>query len=307
MREVSCRFFAAPLRDLQSRRLDPQVLLAGTGCTLDQITDKDERVSWSDLERILRNGRAIWSDADLIRIGERSTEGPLVAFIGVIARIRFSVGGFYQWVASGSGVAKQMIACVDTSFRSLGPGRCEVDFQLPPGYPRSDEFFLITRGTYAAMPRMLGAEPATVEVSPLVDGVRFTIAYAEPRGALARARRAVTWPFTMREAADELADAHASLLKRYQELDLARAQLTAQARQLRAANEIAQIALGDRDALSTMRGVCSVLVEHAGCDRATLTPVDGDAVQVTAGPDGLVVGGRISASARTRPADAPLQ
>ncbi len=286
MREVSCRFFAAPLRDLQSRRLDPQVLLAGTGCTLDQITDKDERVSWSDLERILRNGRAIWSDADLIRIGERSTEGPLVAFIGVIARIRFSVGGFYQWVASGSGVAKQMIACVDTSFRSLGPGRCEVDFQLPPGYPRSDEFFLITRGTYAAMPRMLGAEPATVEVSPLVDGVRFTIAYAEPRGALARARRAVTWPFTMREAADELADAHASLLKRYQELDLARAQLTAQARQLRAANEIAQIALGDRDALSTMRGVCSVLVEHAGCDRATLTPVDGDAVQVTAGRPG---------------------
>ncbi len=163
MREVSCRFFAAPLRDVQSRQLDPQVLLAGTGCTLDQITDKDERVSWSDLERILRNGRAIWSDADLIRIGERSTEGPLVAFIGVVARIRFSVGGFYQWVASGSGVAKQMIACVDTSFRSLGPGRCEVDFQLPPGYPRSDEFFLITRGTYAAMPRMLGAERGVIE------------------------------------------------------------------------------------------------------------------------------------------------
>ncbi|RLL72239.1 ATP-dependent chaperone ClpB [Paenirhodobacter hankyongi] len=34
---------------------------------------------------------------------------------------------------------------------------------------------------------------------------------------------------------------------------------------------------------------------------------DGSTVQVTAGPDGLVVGGRISASARTRPADAPLQ
>ena len=49
---------------------------------------------------------------------------------------------------------------------------------------------------------------------------------------------------------------------------------------------IAQIALGDRDALSTMRGVCSVLVEHAGCDRATLTPVDGDAVQVTASRPG---------------------
>ena len=33
----------------------------------------------------------------------------------------------------------------------------------------------------------------------------------------------------------------------------------------------------------------------------------GSTVQVTAGPDGLVVGGRVSASARTRPADAPLQ
>ena len=240
MGEVSCRFFEAPLRDLQARGMDPVTLLAGTRCSLAQIKDKDERVAWTDLEQILRNGRAIWSDADLIRIGERSTEGPLVAFIGVIARIRFSVGGFYQWVASGSGVAKQMIACVDTSFRSLGPGRCEVDFRLPPGYPRSDEFFLITRGTYAAMPRMLGADPAAVDVAPLADGVRFTIAYSEPRGALARARRAVTWPFTMRQAADELADAHASLLKRYGELDLARGQMDAQARQLRAANEIAQ-------------------------------------------------------------------
>ncbi|RWR46797.1 ATP-dependent chaperone ClpB [Sinirhodobacter ferrireducens] len=34
---------------------------------------------------------------------------------------------------------------------------------------------------------------------------------------------------------------------------------------------------------------------------------DGSTVHVTAGPDGLVVGGRVSASARTRPADAPLQ
>jgi len=34
---------------------------------------------------------------------------------------------------------------------------------------------------------------------------------------------------------------------------------------------------------------------------------DGSTVQVTAGPDGLVVGGRVSASGRARPADAPLQ
>ncbi|MFC5739155.1 ATP-dependent chaperone ClpB [Sinirhodobacter huangdaonensis] len=34
---------------------------------------------------------------------------------------------------------------------------------------------------------------------------------------------------------------------------------------------------------------------------------DGSTVEVTAGPDGLVVGGRVSASGRTRPADVPLQ
>lgn len=34
---------------------------------------------------------------------------------------------------------------------------------------------------------------------------------------------------------------------------------------------------------------------------------DGSTVQVTAGPDGLVVDGRVSASGRTRPADVPLQ
>ncbi|MBK9029860.1 MAG: response regulator [Myxococcales bacterium] len=288
MSDVSCRFFETPLRDLRHRGFDLRRLLDGTGCTLEQLTDKDERVTWSQLVRILKNGRAAWSDADLIRIGEQSTEGPLVQFIGVIARIRFSVGGFYQWVASGSGVAKQMIACVDTSFRPLGPGRCEVDFRLRDGYAPSDEFFLITRGTYAAMPRMLGAPPAAITIAPTSTGVRFEIRYAEPTGALARIRRTVSWPFTMRQAADELADAHDSLLSRYQELDAARAHMAAQARQLTAANRIAALALGDLDPIATMHGVCIALVEHAACAQATITPTEGEAISATtdaAAPD----------------------
>ena len=286
MSDVSCRFFEAPLRDLHERHVDPVPLLAGTQCSIKQLTDKDERITWNDLAQILRNGRAVWSDDDLVRIGERSTEGAVVRFIGVIARIRFSVAGFYQWVASGTGIAKQMIACVDTSYRSLGPGRCEVDFRLPPGYAPSREFFLITRGTYAAMPRMLGAPTAAVETVPLDDGVRFTITFDEPSGMVARARRAVTWPFTMRQAADELADAHASVLKRYADLEAARQQLAHQARQLRAANQISQLALADHDLPTTASRVCAILVEHAGCARATLTPPGETPAEATVAGDG---------------------
>src|SRR5688572_23200772 len=98
MKELSCRFFETLLRDLRERKIDPAILVAGTGYTVPHLADKDERVEWSAALRMLENGRSLWSRDQLIRIGERSTESPLVQFIGVVARIRFSVSGFYQWV-----------------------------------------------------------------------------------------------------------------------------------------------------------------------------------------------------------------
>jgi signal transduction histidine kinase len=225
VKEVSCRFFETPLRDLRDRGIDPRELVAGTPYTPATLADKDERVEWSALVRMMENARRLWTREQLLALGARSTEGPLVQFIAVVARLRFSVQGFYQWVTAPDGVGSQMITCITTRSRVEGPGHIVFEFTMAPNRAVSEEFFLIMQGTYAAMPRMLGAPLAHVVSELHPGGAVFRISYSEPRGVLASVRRAVTWPFTAKQAAEELTTAHASLLERYRQLDAMRAAL----------------------------------------------------------------------------------
>ncbi len=271
MREVSCRFFETPLRDLRERRIDPRRLTAGTPYTPELLATKDERVEWSALVQMMENARTLWSATELIRLGQRSTESPLVQYIGLVARVRFSVGDFYQWVTAPGSIARQMISCVETTSRRVSVGHVVVDFRMLPGYASSREFFLITQGTYAAMPRMLGAKPAVVTASELDDGVRFDIRFEEPRGVPDVLRRAARWPFNVRQAADELADAHRSLQARYDELDSTRAAVDQQRALLQTAYTLGQQALAQRDPETVARTIVQRLTEDARILGAELT------------------------------------
>ncbi|NVB81921.1 MAG: response regulator [Kofleriaceae bacterium] len=270
MKEVSCRYFDILLRDLRERGVDPRRLVEGTPYTARDLAKKDERVEWTALVRMMENARSLWTRDQLLRLGERSTEGPLVQFIGVVARIRFSVAGFYQWVTAETGVASQMITCVKTSSRVLGPGRIAVEFKMSRGFAPSEEFFLITQGTYAAMPRMVGAPRATVTSEMRPDGARFLIQYTEPKGIIPSVRRFVTAPFTMRQAATEIADAHSSLLARYQELDTARAEIERQHELLDIAYQLGQQVWRERDLAKIARSVVTGLRSSFGGVRVTL-------------------------------------
>jgi signal transduction histidine kinase len=262
LKEVSCRFFDAPLRDLRDRGIDPRRLVEGTEYSPSHLAKKDERIEWAALVRMMENARQLWTREELVRLGERGTEGPLVQFIGVIARLRFSVAGFYDWVTAPDGVGGQMITCVKPMARLERPGRYVVDFHMLPGYAPSDEFFLITQGTYAAMPRMLGAPMASIDVSDLRDGVRFTIQFEEPKGVLSGIRRAISWPFTLRQAATELGDAHASLLERYRELDQARLEVERQRALLDLAYQVGQQIWAERDPARVGHTVARALVDR---------------------------------------------
>lgn len=259
------------LRDLRDRKIDASVLVEGTPYTAKHLQNKDERVEWDALLQIMENGRKVWSRDQLLRLGERSTEGPLVQFIGVVARIRFSVAGFYQWVTAPDGVASQMITCVKTSSRIEGPGRIVVDFRMEPGYRSSDEFFLITEGTYRAMPRMMGAAAAKLEARRTEWGAQFFITFSESRGVLPAMRRFVTAPFTMKQAARELTDAHTSLLSRYEELDTARAEVESQRVTLDIAYQLGQRIWGERDLQKIGEAVAATLSSRQGIVGLALT------------------------------------
>jgi signal transduction histidine kinase len=238
--DVSCRFFDMPLRDLRERGIDAIKLTAGTAYTPAFLAKKDERVEWSALVQMMENGRALWTREQLLALGARSAEGPLVRFVGTVARLRFSVGGFFKWVTAPDGVGSQMVTAVKTTANVDRADRITLDFEMAAGCAPNEEFFLITQGTYEVMPRILGAPSAKVTNTPTPTGARFVVEFVEPRGVLVAVRKVVSWPFTVRRAGHELADAHTSLVDRYRELETARAQVEAQRARLEVAYQLGQ-------------------------------------------------------------------
>lgn len=271
MKEVSCRFFDVMLRDLRQRNISASRLIGGTRVSVATINNKDERIDWDDFLAVMHNAESLWSTEEFIELGRRSVEGRWVRFIGIIARIRFTVREFFHWVASSAGPGRQMVTCAEASARDLDDDRIVIETRLPPGMPNCPAWHQVSQGTFAGMPRMLGAPEALVELALLPDGARFTITLTERPRLWARMRRTVTTPRTLRQAADELTEAHATLLRRYEELEAAKADLARESRKLSAANRITELALRGLDVEATARAVCQVLREVTGGPFVALT------------------------------------
>lgn len=290
MNEVSCRVFAVFFKPLAAKGVPEETMVAGTSVSLAHLRDKQARVDWADHCAIMRNLSAHFSEDELREIGRSYLRSPALRFVFVVARLLLTPMGFYRWLNKPrQGAGNQMFTCVTPRHRDLAANECEIELTLPEGFEVSREFFIVSGGNVEEMPRLLGYPPAQVTFTPLPRGGRFHVVVARRTTVLTRIRRAMTWPFTVRAAARELQEAHETLQARYDELESAKATLSQQARQLTAANRIAALALGDLSAAATMRGVCTALVEEAGCSEATLTPIDGADVIVRA-PDGAGTG-----------------
>ena len=118
-----------------------------------------------------------------------------------------------------------MFSCIVPSHREISTSEIEVDLQLPEGFEVCWDFFLISSGNMIEIPRLFGAQAATVDLTRLPRGARMHIRFVQRISFFARAWRFLTRPFVVRQAAHELRAAHESLLERYEELESARAKL----------------------------------------------------------------------------------
>ena len=277
MKEVSNKVFAMFVKDLRRRAIDPAVLLDNTDVTLPALMDKNERVDWAVHNRIMANVRRHFSDEELVQVGRSWLRSPGLRFVFVVGRLLLTPMGFYRWMNKPrEGAGNQMFTCVTPKHRDLTEDTCEVELTLPEGFEVCWEFYIVTKGNFIEMPRLLGYPSAKVELTRIPRGGRFHITVPRRARLFTRIRRALFWPFTVRAAARELQSAHETLQDRVLELEGAREQLARQASQLATANRIANLALGPLPPDEVLRSVCAALVEDAGCRHAALVLDDSE-------------------------------
>ncbi len=224
MREVSCRALDIFFRVLRSEK-ELAKLIEGSRYDVAHLRNKHERIEWSEYAIIARNAGALVGENVLEEMGGSILRSPFLRSIMLPARLLFSPEDFYKWVLSGNGGGKQLFNCVENSFRFVAGNRARLALSIPPSYPRSREFFVITNGSIKNLPLMFGLTPATSTFTETAAGAEFDIQFPTETGAVARIRRLLSNPFLNRAAAKELKETHEELVRRYAELEDYRANL----------------------------------------------------------------------------------
>ncbi|MCE9576457.1 MAG: response regulator [Deltaproteobacteria bacterium] len=277
MNEVSCRVFEILSRAVEAKGLPLERMVAGTGVSLATLKSKNARIDWSECCAIMNNLRPIFTDEEYVEIGRSHFRSPMLRFVFVIARLRFTPMGFYRWLNKPrDGAGNQLFTCIVPTHRDLSPTECEVDLLVQDGYEVCWEFFTITTGNFMELPRLLGYPPAKVSSSRLPRGSRFHITVPTRAGLLTRVRRAITWPFTVRAAARELQEAHETLTDRFAQLQTAQGAIEAQRALLDTAYRFGQRIWTERDPRDTAQAIVGALVEIGGFSAAALTVAPSD-------------------------------
>ncbi len=212
--EVACRTFGRFIIEWQKKGLSLEALVAGSGCSVEDLCNKHARMSWASYCAITANARTVWDDDGFVELGLIVMDSPWAKPFTIPARLLYSVNDFYHAMVrpgTGTGIARQMFTCVAFRLYDVDPSHIVLETTMEDGYPVCREFFLITKGSLISIPTMLGLEMSKVEMEEIDAGVRFDIRLPAGGGTLAGLRRALTWPFTARAVARELEEAYAEL------------------------------------------------------------------------------------------------
>ena len=171
-----------------------------------------------------------------------------------------------------------MFTCTTTTYRDQGPNLLSVEVRLDDHCEPCPAFFLLTKGGFEDIPRLVGKPKATVTMVPIEQGARFEVSLPPGSDRVNPLHRAVRWITAPAAAARELDDAHETLRARYEELERARAKLAVQAAQLRTAHTVNELIQTNLDLDLTLEAIANALVTEAGFAGARVeldTEVDG--------------------------------
>jgi signal transduction histidine kinase len=256
-------------------------MVEGTGVSLARLRKRNERIDWADLCAILGRLQAHFTEDEFVEVGRSYFRSPALRFAFVIGRALLTPMGFYRFINKPrTGAGNQMFTCVVPTHREISDTECEVELILPDEFEVCWPFFLVSKGNFVEMPRLLGYPASHVELERIPHGGRYHITIRQRTRLVSRILRTLTWPFTVRAAARELRDAHETLTERYHEIEDAKAQLDRQATQLRTAHTVNDLVQRDLDLARTLDTVARALVEQAGFAWAELRlhPTDPEAV-----------------------------
>src|SRR5258706_12763152 len=168
MNEVSCKVTLELFKELRRTGVSVDEIVADLPYGIDHLNNKHERIDWEAFLLMIERLKRHWRPEDFVRFGAIFVRAPVTRPFVIIARLMFTVRELYLWVAkSTTGGGAQMFTCVlPGGARDLAPDRLEIVARMQPGYRFMEEYFMMTKGGFEELPRILGFRPAVVQMFP---------------------------------------------------------------------------------------------------------------------------------------------
>ncbi len=169
---------------------DPERLATNTGYTVKELTDTNERISWSGFAQVMTNLGEILNDEQIVALGATTVDSAFFRVLFLPARMLFGLDQIMRWAFGPNGPASQLIAVSYGRVVSLAPGHLRLETRVRHGYEPSRVNLLLVRGALIGFARV-ARQHAVVRQTPRGNGADFDVRIPVSTSLLARARRAL--------------------------------------------------------------------------------------------------------------------
>ncbi len=216
-RNVSCRQVVWLLALCRRKSIDPQRVLRGIPCRIEQLEDESQFIDWQSFTGFITNLRKYLSEEELLTAGIESWQATHLQHLSHAGRLLFSVRDQYLSYFGSTGDVAHSFP-VQLSLSQHGPLSLDIRLSMRRGCHRSRAFEIIIAGQLIGLPQTMGHGPARVEIEEHARSVIYHVRYEREGGLLSPFRRALTWLLAARAIAGELSEAEDTLLNKYHEL-----------------------------------------------------------------------------------------
>lgn len=282
IKDVSCRALITLIKAFTEKKMPLDILCINIPYTLDYLKDTKKDIEWHVFCQIMINTRAIWNDEDYVKLGTQTVQRTAYHILKMMASLVLTAKDAYRLTVSPRrGIGSQYFRCITPSLKEIEEGHLEITLTLPPGYQYCNEFFLITKGVFVALPFLLKLKQSKVIMRQVNNGAVYNIYYPKSINALTWLRNIFSRSSSMRAATTELNEAYEMLYDRFHQLEESQSKIKLQAKQLETAYSIGNLIRKDLNLDATIEAVSKSLIEVAGFQSVEViidTKIDGESI-----------------------------
>jgi len=192
----------------------PELLLAGTSVSLNQMRNPRGRAAWDDFARICENFEAmVGGPYQGVEWGKRVLEHDYSSRLATLARM--FVSPFQLYDGGLRWLGPTLFRCVNFEVEQTGADNFQVTLSIPASNRSGAAWFRIVEGSLTVLPRLLGMSDAAVMAQIGSHRVVYDLITPPRTGVLPRVRTSMRALLRPNEALDVIAETHTDIYEAY--------------------------------------------------------------------------------------------